>query len=180
VDLQVRPFEEGAVRGFYPLEPREAMLERHIWLTWAAGVWHHDSSAPAFLPGEPLTLIPEPDNPYGSTAIGVWNRQGSIQVGWIPHAFTLKMEPAERTARALLECIVAEARVGLLVVVSRAPLPIVVVEGPLPGATARELRRWLRVRPPAPSERPPPMDPIEAMRRMALGNGRERKDLLDP
>jgi hypothetical protein len=39
---------------------------------------------PSFDPGRPLALVPEPDNPHDPHAVGVWNEDRSLQLGYVP------------------------------------------------------------------------------------------------
>jgi len=44
--------------------------------------------SPDFNVGREVTLTPEPDNPYDSKALAVWNRAGTLHVGYIPRKAT--------------------------------------------------------------------------------------------
>jgi hypothetical protein len=39
---------------------------------------------PAFDPGRPLALVPEPDNPHDPNAVGIWNEERTVQAGYVP------------------------------------------------------------------------------------------------
>jgi hypothetical protein len=39
---------------------------------------------PSFEPGRPLTLVPEPENPHDSNAVGIWNEDRTLQLGYVP------------------------------------------------------------------------------------------------
>ena len=39
---------------------------------------------PGFEPGNPLTLVREPDNPHDANAISVWNADRTAQAGYVP------------------------------------------------------------------------------------------------
>jgi hypothetical protein len=39
---------------------------------------------PSFDPGRSLALVPEPDNPHDSNAVGVWNQERALQLGYVP------------------------------------------------------------------------------------------------
>ncbi|MDX6448851.1 MAG: hypothetical protein QOD08_1314 [Gaiellaceae bacterium] len=39
---------------------------------------------PGFEPGNPLTLVREPDNPHDANAISVWNEDRTAQAGYVP------------------------------------------------------------------------------------------------
>ena len=38
----------------------------------------------SFDPGRRLTLVPEPDNEHDPNAVGIWNEQRTLQVGYVP------------------------------------------------------------------------------------------------
>jgi hypothetical protein len=39
---------------------------------------------PSFEPGRPLALVPEPDNEHDPNAVGVWNEERTLQLGYVP------------------------------------------------------------------------------------------------
>jgi HIRAN domain len=39
---------------------------------------------PAFDPGKRLALVPEPENPHDPHAVGVWNAERTLQLGYVP------------------------------------------------------------------------------------------------
>ena len=39
---------------------------------------------PSFDPGRSLSLLPEPDNTHHSNAVGVWNEEQTLQLGYVP------------------------------------------------------------------------------------------------
>lgn len=39
---------------------------------------------PSFDPGRRLVLVPEPDNEHDRNAVAVWNRERSLQAGYVP------------------------------------------------------------------------------------------------
>jgi hypothetical protein len=51
-----------------------------------AGARHYDQGIadPRLRPGITLELRPEPNNPYDSDAVGVWEAKGALQLGHIP------------------------------------------------------------------------------------------------
>jgi hypothetical protein len=53
-----------------------------------AGVSYRPEALPdaSFDPGRRLALVPEPDNPHDPQAVGIWNEQRSLQVGYVPAA----------------------------------------------------------------------------------------------
>jgi hypothetical protein len=38
----------------------------------------------SFEPGCPLALVPEPENPHDRNAVGIWNEDRKLQVGYVP------------------------------------------------------------------------------------------------
>jgi hypothetical protein len=40
----------------------------------------------SFDPGRRLVLAPEPDNPYDPNAVGIWNSDLTLQLGYVPAA----------------------------------------------------------------------------------------------
>jgi HIRAN domain len=51
-----------------------------------AGTSHRlaDIQSPAFAPGSPLLLKPDPKNRFDKNAIGVWDARGRIKAGFVP------------------------------------------------------------------------------------------------
>ena len=54
----------------------------------AAGVTFRPESLedPSFDPGRRLALVPEPANEHDPNAIGIWNAERTLQVGYVPAA----------------------------------------------------------------------------------------------
>jgi hypothetical protein len=54
----------------------------------AAGVSYRPEALrdASFDPGRRLALVPEPENPYDPHAVGIWNEQRSLQLGYVPAA----------------------------------------------------------------------------------------------
>jgi hypothetical protein len=54
----------------------------------AAGVTYRPEALPdpSFDPGRPLALVPEPSNPHDPNAVGIWNEERTLQVGYVPAA----------------------------------------------------------------------------------------------
>jgi len=42
----------------------------------------------SFAPGKPLEIIPEPENPHDPNAVGVWNQEKTLQVGYLPREYS--------------------------------------------------------------------------------------------
>lgn len=51
-----------------------------------AGTSHRQDAlqGPAFAPGEPVKLIPEPKNPYDPNAVAVWDTNRRAHIGYVP------------------------------------------------------------------------------------------------
>jgi HIRAN domain len=39
---------------------------------------------PSFEPGRRLALVPEPENEHDPNAVGIWNEERTLQVGYVP------------------------------------------------------------------------------------------------
>jgi hypothetical protein len=39
---------------------------------------------PSFDPGQPLALVREPDNEHDPNAVGIWNAERTMQLGYVP------------------------------------------------------------------------------------------------
>jgi hypothetical protein len=52
----------------------------------AAGVSYRAEALPdeSFEPGRRLALVPEPYNEHDPNAVGIWNEQRTLQVGYVP------------------------------------------------------------------------------------------------
>ena len=85
-------------RGFVlPDAPRD-LEDRHVFVTWVAGISHHPTAVdlPDFAPGSEVVLRPEPDNPFDPNAISVWNASGSVQVGYLPAVIVRDLPTCQR------------------------------------------------------------------------------------
>ncbi|HYI44527.1 MAG TPA: HIRAN domain-containing protein [Actinomycetota bacterium] len=73
-------------KGLNVYEDGPELLALEAIVTKVAGVSFYSDALqdPAFAPGQPLTLIPEPDNKYDATAVGVWDASSQLMVGRIP------------------------------------------------------------------------------------------------
>lgn len=52
----------------------------------AAGVSYRAEALPdpSFDPGRRLALVPEPENEHDPNAVGIWNEQRTLQLGYVP------------------------------------------------------------------------------------------------
>jgi len=71
----------------------------------------------AFAPGRPLRLVAEPDNEYDANAIGVWDAEQHLQVGYVPAEHAAELELPLR-ALALWEWRDEDRRVGLRMLIA--------------------------------------------------------------
>ena len=39
---------------------------------------------PSFEPGRALALVPEPENEHDPNAVGIWNQERTLQLGYVP------------------------------------------------------------------------------------------------
>jgi hypothetical protein len=46
---------------------------------------------PSFDPGRRLTLVPEPDNEHDPNAIGIWNEERTLQLGYVPREIAAEL-----------------------------------------------------------------------------------------
>jgi hypothetical protein len=125
---------EGATHGYRVLDQAgvawsDADLDdAGIHVVRVAGVTHHaaDVQADAFAPGEPVILMPEPDNPHDPFALAVRDLSLARHAGYVPATRSRELVDEMRFrplhAIALTEHRVQGARVGLRVAASFAPL----------------------------------------------------------
>ena len=174
-ELAAWRYEDEEWRGFVLQEDRTALLFDHVFVTWLAAFHHFSDEArdPSFKPGQPLALVPEPDNPHDPNAIVVFNADRTLQAGYVPRAVTSKITSASegRVGLVLAELLEAGERKGLDIVVSRQPVSIRVLGSP-DGDEARHIRQVVRVskrrfaRAESLLQKGPPGDPVEQMWRM--------------
>ena len=87
---RVRLWLERGERGFHLRDA--ATNERVRWedprirVVPAAGVSYRPDALPdpSFDPGRRLALVPEPDNEHDPNAVGIWNVERTLQVGYVP------------------------------------------------------------------------------------------------
>ena len=89
---RLRLWLERAERGYHLRDAASGEPVRwedpRIRVIAAAGVTFQPESLedPSFDPGRRLELVPEPANEYDPNAIGIWNEDRTLQVGYIPAA----------------------------------------------------------------------------------------------
>jgi HIRAN domain len=92
VSERLRLWLERAERGYHLRDAATGEPVRwedpRIRVIAAAGVTFRPDSLedPSFDPGQRLELIPEPKNEHDPNAIGIWNADRTLQVGYIPAA----------------------------------------------------------------------------------------------
>ena len=74
--------------------------------------------ADAFAPGRPLALVPEPDNEHDPNAIGVWDKDRRLQVGYVPAEIARELEVDDWQAVTLWEFLEDGERGGLRVLLA--------------------------------------------------------------
>jgi hypothetical protein len=74
----------------------------------------------AFAPGRPLALVPEPDNEHDPNAIGIWDEEQRLQIGYVPAEIAGELRAEEWQAISLWEYAEAGVRGGLRVLLAPA------------------------------------------------------------
>ena len=89
---RLRLWLERAGRGYHLRDAASGEPVRwedpRIRVIAAAGVTFRPESLedPSFDPGRRLELVPEPTNEHDPNAIGIWNEDRTLQVGYVPAA----------------------------------------------------------------------------------------------
>jgi len=92
VSERLRLWLERAERGYHLRDAASGEPVRwedpRIRVIAAAGVTYRPESLedPSFDPGRRLELVPEPTNEHDPNAIGIWNADRTLQVGYVPAA----------------------------------------------------------------------------------------------
>jgi HIRAN domain len=72
----------------------------------------------AFAPGRRLVLVPEPQNEHDPHAIGIWDAEQRVQVGYVPAEVARDLQASGWQAVALREFVEHERRLGLRVLLA--------------------------------------------------------------
>ena len=94
---RLRLWLERAERGYHLRDAATGEPVRwedpRIRVIAAAGVTYRPESLedPSFDPGRRLELVPEPTNEHDPNAIGIWNEDRTLQVGYVPAAIALEV-----------------------------------------------------------------------------------------
>ncbi|MFL5919220.1 MAG: HIRAN domain-containing protein [Gaiellaceae bacterium] len=72
----------------------------------------------AFAPGQPLVLVPEPDNEHDPHAIGVWDAERRVHAGYVPAETARELEAGDWQAVSLTEFFDEGKRFGLRVLLA--------------------------------------------------------------
>jgi hypothetical protein len=72
----------------------------------------------AFTPGRRLALVPEPQNEHDPHAIGIWDAEQRVQVGYVPAEVARDLRAADWQAVALRHFAEGERRLGLRVLLA--------------------------------------------------------------
>lgn len=140
VELRMEWFEtswthgDGVTRGYRVVDGAGSpwsdadLDEAGIHVLRVAGTSHRagELQADGFAPGEPVILMPEPDNPHDPFALAVLDLSLEIQAGYVPATRSRELIE-EMRHRALHALVLAEhraggRRVGLRVAASFAPV----------------------------------------------------------
>jgi HIRAN domain len=99
---RLRLWLERGDRGFHL---RDASTEEPVrWedprirVVPAAGVSYRPAALddPSFDPGRRLALLPEPDNPHDPHAVAIYNKERTLQLGYVPAAVAPELEGDEQ------------------------------------------------------------------------------------
>jgi len=69
-----------------------------ITVVHVAGVSYRAEALPdtSFDPGRRLALVPEPENAHDPNAVGIWNEDRSLQLGYVPRDRTAELQGDEQ------------------------------------------------------------------------------------
>ena len=72
--------------------------DERIRVVPAAGVSYRAEALPdaSFDPGRRLALIPEPQNEHDPKAVGIWNEERTLQVGYVPREVAPELTGGEQ------------------------------------------------------------------------------------
>jgi hypothetical protein len=51
---------------------------------------------PSFDPGQPIALVPEPDNEHDPNAVAIWNADRTLQLGYVPRDVAAELRGDEQ------------------------------------------------------------------------------------
>lgn len=71
-----------------------------------------------FTPGRRLALVPEPDNEHDPHAIGIWDVEQRVQVGYVPADVAGELQASDWQAVALRDFVQNQQRLGLRVLLA--------------------------------------------------------------
>jgi HIRAN domain len=79
-----------------------------------AGAQHYPAAlgGSRLKPGSIALLRPEPENPYDANAVGLWDRSGSVQAGYIPADHSAQIASRIRAGEQLIAYVLREIRRG--------------------------------------------------------------------
>jgi HIRAN domain len=133
------PMESGAnkyMRGFFIRDADTGRSISHRELSElvpgavvfnVAGTSHRQDAlqGPSFAPGEPIQLIPEPNNPYDRNAVAVWDTSRRRHIGYVPRELAptvgqIYRGPEPFGATTFFEYLQGKRRIALSVLVGPA------------------------------------------------------------
>ena len=62
----------------------------------ASRIGSRRSKIPSFDPGRRLALVPEPENEHDPNAVGIWNEERALQLGYVPAAIAPELAGDEQ------------------------------------------------------------------------------------
>jgi hypothetical protein len=90
VSERLRLLLESAGAGYRLRDPATGEVVRwedpRVTVVPVAGVSFRIESLgdASFEPGRPLALVPEPENEHDPNAVGIWNEEQTLQLGYVP------------------------------------------------------------------------------------------------
>lgn len=92
----------------------EHLSDGRVLYCKVAGARHYPEALESsmFAPGSATLLRPEPDNPYDADAVGIWDRNGAVQVGHIPADHSPEVASRIHEGEQLVGFVVREIRRG--------------------------------------------------------------------
>ena len=94
---RLRLLLERAQSGYYMRDAASGEPVRwedpRIRVVPVAGVSYRAEALPdpSFDPGRRLALVPEPDNEHDPNAVGIWNEERTLQLGYVPREIAAQL-----------------------------------------------------------------------------------------
>ncbi len=75
--------DDATGQGYFPNSPEAKALGLEVLKVAGAHRTGDALQSPRFAPGQPVALVPDPDNEYDPNAVGVWDRERTVRVGYL-------------------------------------------------------------------------------------------------